>query len=56
VRSVCYAGNLPAQRIMAEVFEVCDRKWRGVGPIPESGLRLRPDFAAHDADQVFELS
>jgi len=56
VRSVCYAGNLPAQRIMAGVFEVCDRKWRGVGPIPESGLRLRPDFAAHDADQVFELS
>jgi hydrogenase expression/formation protein HypD len=56
VRSVCYAGNLPAQRIMAEVFEVCDRKWPGVGPIPGSGLRLRPDFPAHDADQVFDLS
>ncbi len=56
VRSVCYDGNLPAQRIMAEVFEVCDRKWRGVGPIPGSGLRLRPEFAAHDAEQVFELS
>jgi hydrogenase expression/formation protein HypD len=56
VRSVCYAGNLPAQRIMAEVFEVCDRKWRGVGPIPGSGLRLRPEFAAHDAEKVFELS
>jgi hydrogenase expression/formation protein HypD len=56
VRSVCYEGNLPAQRIMAEVFEVCDRKWRGVGSIPGSGLRLRPEFAAHDAEQVFELS
>jgi hydrogenase expression/formation protein HypD len=56
VRSVCYEGNLPAQRIMAEVFEVCDRKWRGVGPIPGSGLRLRPEFAAHDAEQVFELA
>ena len=33
-RSVCYEGNLPAQRIMAEVFEVCDRKWRGIGPDP----------------------
>ena len=56
VRSVCYEGTLPAQRIMAEVFEVCDRKWRGVGPIPGSGLRLRPEFAAHDAERVFELS
>jgi hydrogenase expression/formation protein HypD len=56
VRSVSYEGNLPAQRIMAEVFEVCDRKWRGVGPIPASGLRLRPEFAAHDAEKVFELS
>ena len=56
VRSVCYEGNLPAQRIMAEVFEVCDRKWRGVGSIPASGLRLRPEFAAHDAEQVFQLS
>jgi len=56
VRSVCYEGNLPAQRIMQEVFEVCDRKWRGVGPIPQSGLKLRPEFAAHDAEQVFELA
>ena len=38
------------------VFEVCDRKWRGVGSIPASGLRLRPEFAAHDAEKVFELS
>jgi hydrogenase expression/formation protein HypD len=55
VRSVCYEGNLPAQRIMDQVFEVCDRKWRGVGLIPQSGLRLRPEFAAHDAEKVFEL-
>jgi hydrogenase expression/formation protein HypD len=55
VRSVCYEGNVPAQRIMQEVFEVCDRKWRGVGLIPQSGLRLKPEFAAYDAEKVFEL-
>jgi len=54
-RSVSYEGNLPAQAIMREVFEVCDRKWRGVGPIPQSGLRLRPEFAAHDAERIFKL-
>jgi len=55
VRSVTREGNLQAQRIMQEVFEVCDRKWRGIGPIPESGLRLRPEFAAFDAEKVFGL-
>ena len=30
-RSVAREGNLPAQQIMAKVFEVCDRKWRGIG-------------------------
>jgi hydrogenase expression/formation protein HypD len=54
-RSVSYEGNLPAQRIMEEVYEVCDRKWRGIGPIPGSGLRLRPEFAEFDAEKVFGL-
>jgi hydrogenase expression/formation protein HypD len=54
-RSVSYEGNLPAQKIMEEVFEVCDRQWRGLGPIPASGLRLRPEFAAHDAEKIFGL-
>jgi hydrogenase expression/formation protein HypD len=55
VRSVSREGNLPAQRIMQEVFEITDQKWRGIGPIPRSGLRLRPEFSAYDANQVFEL-
>jgi hydrogenase expression/formation protein HypD len=55
VRSVTYEGNLPAQRIMAEVFEVSDRKWRGIGSIAASGYRLRPAFAAYDAEKVFGL-
>ncbi len=55
VRSVTREGNVAAQKIMEEVFEVTDRKWRGVGPIPQSGLRLRPEFAAYDAEKVFDV-
>ena len=56
VRSVSYEGNLPAQRIMESVFDVSDRKWRGIGAIPQSGLRLRAEFAPYDAEQVFGVS
>ena len=55
VRSVSYAGNVPAQRIMQEVFAVADQKWRGIGMIPLSGLRLRDEYAAYDANRVFDL-
>jgi hydrogenase expression/formation protein HypD len=54
-RSVSFEGNLPAQKILERVFEVCDQKWRGIGMIPQSGLRLRAEFAAHDADRIFDL-
>ncbi len=39
-RAVRRDGNLPAQRLVREVFEVVPRKWRGVGEIPPSGLGL----------------
>ena len=56
VRSVSYQGNLPAQQAVQKVFEVADQKWRGIGMIPRSGLRLREEFAAYDADRVFSLT
>lgn len=56
VRSVSYEGNRPAQRMMEDVFEVCDRKWRGIGVIPASGLRLREEYAAYDAEQIFGVA
>jgi hydrogenase expression/formation protein HypD len=56
VRSVSREGNLPAQRVMEEVYEVCDRKWRGIGLIEASGLRLREEFAAFDAEKLFGLT
>ena len=54
-RSVSREGNVSAQKLMAEVFETTDRKWRGVGEIPRSGYRLRAGYAAFDAEQVFEV-
>jgi hydrogenase expression/formation protein HypD len=52
-RSVTRLGNEAARRRMAEVFEICDRSWRGIGPIAQSGYRLRAEYAAHDAEKVF---
>lgn len=56
VRSVSYRGNLPAQRIIKEVFEVADQKWRGIGMIPASGLRVRDEYGDYDAARLFGLS
>ena len=44
VRSVHYQGNLAAQRVVQEVFEIADQKWRGIGTIPASGLRVRDAY------------
>jgi hydrogenase expression/formation protein HypD len=56
VRSVNYAGNLPAQRIVKEVFEIADQKWRGIGTIPMSGLRVREEYGDYDASRLFGLA
>src|SRR6266567_6266624 len=53
VRSVRRDGNQPAQDLVSRVFELVDRKWRGIGEIPHSGLALRPAFAEFDAERLF---
>lgn len=55
-RAVRREGNVPAQQIIREVFEVVPRKWRGVGEIPESGLGLRGPYRAYDAEQRFGVA
>jgi hydrogenase expression/formation protein HypD len=55
VRSVRREGNQPAQDLVTKVFELVDRQWRGIGAIPGSGLGLRPEFAAWDAEKKFAL-
>ena len=54
-RSVTRSGNIAAQNLLGIVFEVADRKWRGIGKIPLSGLRLREEFAPWDAEKIFGL-
>jgi hydrogenase expression/formation protein HypD len=54
-RVVKKEGNLPAQDLVNKVFEVGDRKWRGVGSIPKSGYKLRYEFRGHDAERIFEV-
>ena len=46
-------GNAAARRAIEEVFEVTDRTWRGLGPIPRSGLGLNARYAAFDAERRF---
>src|SRR5579859_7389738 len=55
-RIVSYAGNLEAQRLLAEVFEVTDRAWRGIGVIPQSGWKLNAAYREFDAEERFAIS
>lgn len=52
-RSVQEGGNAPAQTIIRQVFEPCDQAWRGIGVIPTSGYRLRPEYSEYDAELRF---
>ena len=54
-RAVRREGNRPAQQRIAEVFEIGPRKWRGIGEIPASGLRLRERYRAFDAEERFPI-
>jgi hydrogenase expression/formation protein HypD len=55
VRAVRRDGNTEAQQVMAEVFRVADRPWRGLGPIPASGLLLADAYAGFDAATRFDV-
>ena len=54
-RGVTPEGNLQAQKIMEQVFEPCPAKWRGMGEVPSSGLKLRQEFASYDAEVAFGI-
>lgn len=55
VRSVKRDGTMPARELVDQVFQLVDRKWRGIGEIPMSGLGLRPEFEPWDAERKFAL-
>jgi hydrogenase expression/formation protein HypD len=54
-RAVTRDGNRPARDLIFEVFEIGDRKWRGVGTIPKSGYKIRWEYRDHDAGRLFEV-
>ena len=54
-RGVTPEGNLQAQKIMQQVFEPCPANWRGLGEVPNSGLKLRPEYALFDAEVTFNI-
>jgi len=55
-RAVSYEGNIKAQGILEQVFKPADAPWRGLGTIPDSGLKLREEFEAYDAERVFGVT
>ncbi len=55
-RAVQRDGNLHAQDLIREVFQVVPRKWRGIGAIPQSGLGLQPPYDTLDAERRFNLT
>ncbi|NIA25310.1 MAG: hydrogenase formation protein HypD [Gammaproteobacteria bacterium] len=54
-RAVVREGNVPARAMLEEVFRPCDRPWRGIGNIPQSGFSLSPEYAAFDATLRFDV-
>jgi len=52
-RSAAAPGNRRALEIMDDVYEICDRPWRGLGVVPGGGFRLRPTWARFDAERRF---
>lgn len=54
-RSVKKEGNVPAQKMLDLVFKIVDRKWRGIGEIPNSGYALRDEFKEYDAELRFNV-
>lgn len=54
-RAVKPEGNPAARALMDRVLEPCDADWRGLGVIPGSGLAIRPEFAACDAERRFAI-
>jgi hydrogenase expression/formation protein HypD len=55
-RAVTWEGNAKAQAILRQLFEPCDATWRGLGVLPGSGLTIRAEYAAFDAEQVLTLA
>lgn len=54
-RVVKSAGNIEAQKVIQQVFQINDQEWRGIGTIPFSGFGVKPAFSTYDANLKFEV-
>ena len=54
-RAVRPEGNPASRQLIDDVFEICDRKWRGIGRVPQSGFKLRSEYRDHDAERIFAV-
>ena len=54
-RAVQFEGNEQAQKMLADVFAVTERNWRGIGAIPQSGWKLSEAYQAFDAALRFNV-
>jgi hydrogenase expression/formation protein HypD len=55
-RGVRPEGNQQALRLMEQVFEPCPAQWRGIGEVPDSGLKLRKKYQRFDAALAFDIA
>jgi len=55
-RVVLKEGNSHARKLLATVFDIVDRPWRGIGVIPKSGFKLKDEFADYDAEKIFDVA
>lgn len=54
-RAVKPEGNRKAWSMVEEVLKPTDAPWRGIGVIPESGLKIREEYSQYDASERFEI-
>ncbi|MFO7996515.1 MAG: hydrogenase formation protein HypD, partial [Dehalococcoidia bacterium] len=55
-RGVKPEGNMKARQLMDDVFEIGEANWRGIGIVPQSGLKVRGQYEQFDADKAFSVS
>ena len=54
-RVVAWEGNVKAQKLIAQVFDVVDGNWRGLGKIPASALALKKEYSEYDARGKYDV-
>lgn len=55
-RGVKPEGNRKARQLMDDVFEIGEANWRGIGVVPQSGLKIRGKYERFDADKAFSVT